>query len=438
MNHSSSQTRDAAKSEKAVTSATSATKVHRVESEKLKPELVGKKARGGSNGSEEQVLGDRPIRSTVGWAQTGLRHKLILLSFLLLVLLPTAVTAWYLWYRAEDQYVSKVAFSVRKEDEAASSVDFLGGLTQLTGGTSASDTDILYDFLHSEDIVLKIDKVVDLREKFSKAWPEDPVFSLNPEEPIEDLTEYWKRQVRVLYNTSTQLITVEVAAFTPEDALEIAQAAFDESSRTINRLSDIAREDTIRFAHNELTKAHERLIKARQALTAFRIRTQIVDPLADLEGQMGVLNSLQAQLAEALISLDTLRQNAGNEDQRVIQAEQKIAAIRERIAEERAKFSASGEGPAGENYAELMSEYEQLAADMEFAETVYRSSQSTYDLAVAEAQRQSRYLAAHIEPNLAESSIAPNRPRILVSIFIGLLLSWSILLLIYYSIRDRR
>lgn len=130
--------------------------------------------------------------------------------------------------------------------------------------------------------------------------------------------------MRVLYDTSTRLITLEVAAFTREDAYEIARTTFEESSLTINRLSDIAREDATRFARNELNRAQERLTETRQALTAFRMRTQIVDPMADLAGQMGVLNSLQTQLAEALISLDTLRENAQPNDQRVIQADQRM------------------------------------------------------------------------------------------------------------------
>lgn len=381
--------------------------------------------------------GPRSPRPPVTAARLETRHKLVLLSFLVVVVLPTLVSAWYLWTRAEDQYVSTVAFSVRKE-EASPSIDFLGGITQLAGGSTASDTDILYDFLRSEDIVAKIDKSIDLRSRFSRAWPEDPVFSLDPTQSIEKLAEYWRRQVQVLYDTSTRLITLEVAAFTREDAYDIAKAAFDESSRTINRLSDIAREDATRFARNELLRAQERLTETRQALTAFRMRTQIVDPVADLAGQMGVLNSLQAQLAEALIALDTLRENAQPGDQRIIQGEKRIDAIRYRIAEERSKVGAEGEGPGGESYAQLLADYEKLSADMEFAEASFRSAQASFDAATAEAQRQSRYLAAHIEPKLAEESIAPDRPWILGGVFSSTLLIWGIGLLIYYSIRDRR
>lgn len=379
-----------------------------------------------------------PVRPPVHTARFETRHLILALSFLILVILPTAVSGWYLWTRAKDQYVSTIAFSVRKEDSTPT-VDILGGLTQLTGGGgSASDTDILYDFLRSEDIVAKIDAAVDLRMRFSRAWPEDPVFAYDPSGTIEDMTEHWQRRVKVLYDTSSELITLRVSAFTPEDALIIADATFEESSRTINRLSDIARDDATRFARSELARAQERLTEARQALTAFRMRTQIVDPTADLAGQMGILNTMQASLAEALIELDTLRENATDSDQRVIQAEKRIQAIRDRIVEERRKFSATSEGPGGENYAQLMAEYEKLASDLEFDQMAYQSAQAAYDGALAEAQRQSRYLAAHIEPKAAEASVVPNRPAILAAVFGALLLGWAVMLLIYYSVRDRR
>ncbi len=57
----------------------------------------------------------------------------------------------------------------------------------------------------------------------------------------------------------------------------------------------------------DLDLALERLKAAREALTAFRLANQIVDPNADIQGQMGLLNTLQAQQAEALIEFDLLR-----------------------------------------------------------------------------------------------------------------------------------
>ncbi|WP_233253578.1 capsule biosynthesis protein [Paracoccus binzhouensis] len=380
----------------------------------------------------------QPIRPPVGLAQPRRRHWLLLASFLLLVALPTALWAWYLWARASDQYVSTVGFSVRKE-QSVPSIDLLGGLSSFagSGGGSASDTDILYEYIRSQDMVERIDAELDLRTRFSRDWPHDFVFAFDPEGHIEDLTEYWQRQVKVLYDSSTALITLNVSAFTPEDAQQIAAAVFTQSSDKINELSAIAQDDATRLAKQELDKAREELTATRQAMTAFRMRSQIVDPEADLAGQMGVLSGLQAQLAEALVAHDLLIENAQPTDHRVIQSQQKIDALRRLIDAERSKFGAEGQGPAGESYAQLMAEYEKLAVDREFAEGAYRTARIAYETALAEAQRQSRYLAAHIEPKVAQSSTEPNRPWLLLMVAGMLLTGWSILVLIYYSIRDR-
>lgn len=379
-----------------------------------------------------------PVRPTVSVAHPRRRHWLMLGSFLLLVVLPTLLWAWYLWARASDQYVSSVGFSVRKE-ESTPSIDLLGGLGGLAGGTGgASDTDILYEYIRSQDMVERIDARLNIKAMFAREWPRDFIFAANPEDHIEDLTDYWQSQVKVLNDTTSGLITLRVSAFTPEDAQQIAAAVFEESSNKINELSAIARDDTTRLTKEELDKARGELTKTRQAMTAFRMKSQIVDPEADLAGQMGVLSGLQAQLAEALVAHDLLLDNARPTDHRVTQSQQKIDALRRLIDTERGKFGAEGQGPAGESYAQLMAEYEKLAVDREFAEGAYRGARIAYEAALAEAQRKSRYLAAHIEPKVAQSSTEPDRPWLLFMVMGMLLAGWSILILVYYSIRDRQ
>lgn len=381
--------------------------------------------------------GGAALRPTAPAARPRGRHWALFASFLLIVLLPTAFWAWYLWTRATDQYVSTVGFSVHKE-EMTPSIDLLGGLGALAGGSSgSSDTDIIYEYIRSQDMVERVDAELDLRHIFSNHWPNDFIFAFNPKGHIEELTKYWDRQVKVLYDTSSNLITLKVSAFDPKDAQAIAQAVFKESSDKINELSAISRDDSLRLAAAELEKTRADLTESRQAITNFRMRSQIVDPQADLASQMGVLSGLQAQLAEALVSHDLLLDNARPTDNRVTQSQQKLNALRKLIESERAKFSADGSGPTGESYSHLMAEYEKLAVDREFAEGAYRSARIAYEGAMAEAQRKTRYLAAHIEPKIAQSSTEPNRAWLLLMVAGFLLTGWSILVLIYYSIRDR-
>lgn len=365
------------------------------------------------------------------------RHHGVALSFALMVLLPVLLSAWYLWTRASDQYASYAGFSVRTE-EASSAMDLLGGLGALSG-SSSSDTDILYKFIQSQGLVATIDARLDLRALWAKADPgRDPVFAYHGPGTIEDLLDYWTRMVKVYNDSGTGLIDLEVRAFTPQDATLIAEAVYAESSAMINRLSAIAREDAIRYSREELAGAVARLKAARAAMTAFRNRTQIVDPQADIQGQVGLLSSLQAQLAETLIELDILSQTTHEGDPRVTQAERKVAVIETRMEAERRKLGIGGEGDEAVAFATLVGEYESLYVDQQFAEQSYTVALAAFDAAQAEARRQSRYLAAHIAPTRAEQAEYPQRGVLLFLIGLFLVLIWAILTLVAYSLKDRR
>ncbi|WP_137702838.1 sugar transporter [Marimonas lutisalis] len=362
------------------------------------------------------------------------RHWGVLVSFFVFVCLPLAVEWWYLHARAADQYASDVGFSVRTE-ETSSAMELLGGLSQISRASS-SDTDILYEFIQSQELVSRIDERLNLREIYSK--PEnDPVFSFPENGTIEDLVDYWSRMVKIDYDATAGLLVLRVLAFDPVDSHTIASVIFEESSAKINELSAIAREDATRYAREELEVAIERLKQARRAITDFRNKHQLVDPQTDIQGQIGLLNTLQQQLAEALIELDILSTTTSETDPRVVQVQRKIDVIRARIRAERQKFGQAG-ALSGEAYSTLLGDYEELDVDREFAEQAYLSALSAFDEAKAEAQRQSRYLAPFISPTRAEKSTYPRRDMILLISALFIVLSWSTGVLLSYAIKDRR
>lgn len=363
------------------------------------------------------------------------RHVLVGLSFLACVALPSTGVGVYLWTVAADQYASRTGFSVRRE-ESNSAIDLLGGLTSLSG-SSSSDTDILYEYIQSQRLVADIDAQIGLREIWAK--PDyDPVFEIDPGASIETLLAYWLDMVRISYSSSTGLIEVEVRAFTPDDATLIAQTLFDESAEMINQLSDIAREDAIRYAREELDEAVEQVREAREALTLFRNQNQIVDPEIDLRTQGGLISTLQAQQAETLIEIDLLSDTVQESDPRLEQARRRLAVIEERIAAERRKLGFEGSDRDGTVFADLVGEYERLVVDREFSERAYASARAAYDGARAEVRRKTRYLAAYMQPTEAETPEYPRRLTLLSLVSLFLFLVWSVAVLVIYSVKDRR
>lgn len=365
------------------------------------------------------------------------RHGWILFSFVLVVLVPLAITLFYLYFIASEQYISKTGFAVRSE-ELSSAADLLGSLSSVSG-TSSTDTDILNEFIHSQDMVERVMSKVDLVDVYTQP-AFDPVFAFQPSGDIEDLVTYWQRMVELHYDQGTALIELRVHAFRPEDAQTIAKHIVEESSLLINRLSATARNNNTRYAQIDLDIALERLRNARESLTKFRSENQTINLEAAMQGQIGILNSLEQQLAVSKVNLNLLLQDGLAEDDRRITSERRrIDVIEDLIKIERLQFSSVDENGGGTlNFSRLAGEFERLTVDLEYAQQTYLKAQAGLDTALAEADRQSRYLTPYTQPSLPQSSRYPNRAVFSLVTGFFLLLIWCIGVLIYYSVRDRR
>lgn len=356
------------------------------------------------------------------------------LSFLAAVVLPVLAVASYLFFVAKDQYASSLGFSVQREN-ATASLDILGGLTKLAG-SNTPDPVILYKYIVSRDMIRAVETQVDLDDAFYRAG--DPWFSLPPGSSIEEREDHWRRMVQVFLDSGSGLVEIRVRTYSPETAQAITNAIRFESERLLNQLSEKANEDATRFARAELEEATDRLRTAQAAMTDFRARTQIVDPATDFAGRMGLLNSLLAQQAEALIERDLLRANSNSGgDPRMDQIERRIQVIGERIESERARISSADDG-SGAGYAQLVSEYEGLRLEAEIAERSYVAALANLDNALDTAQRNSRYLAIYMPPTLAEKAEYPERAIWTGLIAVMFLLLWTIATLTFYAVRDRR
>lgn len=361
------------------------------------------------------------------------RHRLILASFVLGVLIPVGLVGWYLYTRAADQYASYVGFLVRSE-KTGMAADPLSGLAQMAGNGS-SETDILYKYIQSSTLVDAVDKKLDLRAIWS-GHPEDFVFNYGGDSRIEALHRHWQRQVRIYYDKG--MLDLRVLAYRPEDSRRIAEAILEESQNTLNRINAVARQDSLRYAQADLDRAVQRLKEARQQVSDFRQANQIIDPTADVSGQTGILAKLEDELAQALIQKGTIdATTSNNSDPRIQQLDRRIKVIRDQIAEQRANIASAG--PKGNaDLSAIVTRYEALEVDRQSAEAAYTAAVAAFEAARAEASRQTLYLASYVMPEEAQTAEYPQRMRLLLTIGGFILSAWLIAVLFYYGARDRR
>ncbi|MEL6234073.1 MAG: hypothetical protein AAFR46_06670 [Pseudomonadota bacterium] len=356
----------------------------------------------------------------------------LVLSFLLMVGLPGGAALHYLYTVAVDRFHSTAAFSVRSE-EAASMPD-LALPIPVPGIGGTPDADILNEFIRSQQLVERLDAELGLRAMYNRA-PEDWVFALGEDRSIEELVDHWRYMVDVKYDITTSIIELTVHAFTPEDAQTIAQAVLRESTALVNSLSQQAREDRIGFAKTDLDEAEARLKEIRLALRRFRNENQTADPTQDVEVQMGVINALQQQLAEALIDRSTILDVSRPNDPRVAELERRIRAIEAQIELEKDKLGSQTDERA---LADRIGAFEELSTDLDFAEESYTIAKAAFDEARIEARRQTRYIAAHIEPTLSQAPQYPERALIATLLLGALITIWGLSMLVWYNVHDRR
>lgn len=376
-----------------------------------------------------QVLGAPPARPRG-------RHWAALLAFLVLVAMPVGGAAYYLWALAGDRYASRTAFSIRS-NETTAPLEIFGTITQLGGSSAVMDGEILYDFIRSQQMLDAVRTSVDLKRIYNRQ-PQDLLFALPLDRPVEDLLDQWELMTSVAIDGATGILSVETRAFAAQDARAIARAVLAASTELVNDISEAAREDAVRYAALELEEAETRLRTIRTRLRAFRDIEQEVDPTANAQAALSLVAVLEEDRARTQVQLDQLTAVLDANAPRAQALSRRIAILDARIDAERTRLGTGSENTDDRALADIVGDFEELVVDREFAEQAYTLALATLEQAQAEARRQNRYLAVHIQPTLAETADYPDRPVWLASILGFCLAIWAIAMLITANIRERR
>lgn len=350
------------------------------------------------------------------------------LIFGVCVVAPSIATGLYFYLIASDQYHSRVAFIVRSLDSSPVT-NVLGMLSETSSG-GAEDALLLYDFIQSQKLVEALDQDGVFTQTYNDERA-DPLFTLGRDQPIEWKTFYWNMLTRVSFNNTSRVVEVDTYAFTPEAATELARRVAAEAERLVNQISEDARRDAVSYAEDNVKQAEERLRDVRLRIVEFRAAIGSIDPTLDAKSLLEQVATVDQAISAEKANLQNLRQ-AGLSDnspsirlvlQRIRSYETQLAALRTRLGESGATKDVSA--------------FEELTVEREFAENLYTNSLTALTQAQGEARRSQRYLATHIQPTLAESSIYPSRFVITLGVFLSLFMLWAIVRMIIASTTSR-
>lgn len=365
------------------------------------------------------------------------------LSALLVIALPTLLVSIYMAFIASDRYAVETQFAVRGQDvpmlDTAGLMGALGGApTQTT-----SDSYIVADYLVSTQLVAELDQLLDLRAMYDQ--PGIDLFSrLNSSAPIEDLAEYWARKTQVYFDSTKSTITLEVSAYTPDEARRISEEAMRLASLLVNRLSEESRADALRGATADVERAEFRLRVIREEMQSFREQQSIADPITSAGSAQELITQLQAEISRIETELTSARSFMNEDAPSIVflnaqkrALENQLVAARSAIGE--ATLDSDGQQPQNSlsnSVARMISGFEELETEREFAQQAYVASMASLERARAEADRKQRYLAVFVNPRTPELA---TYPLVIRGIFLTLLLSalaWVLGVLVFYGVKE--
>lgn len=351
-------------------------------------------------------------------------------SFLLCVALPTGLVALYYYMFAANQYVAEFKFAVMESSPVlpgspppisatspsaalggAGGLGLMGGAAMLGGSSATMQNYVVTDYLLSRQVVEELQRRINVRSLYdSDLARNDPWARFAKNLPMERFVGYWNRMVSANYDPMTGLAVVTVRAFSPEDALSIANTMVTLAEDLVNSVAKRPQMDSVRFAEGEVRRTEERFRAAREAMTDYRLKEGMIDPAGALSSNLALVQTLRGQLMQQQGDLASLLSQQQNPNSPAAQSlRSRIAATKDQLSKLEKEVSKDREG--NKVLTELVGRYERLDLERQYAQAGFVAAQQALDQARANAAAQHLYLTPYVRPVLAESSTYPKRAQ---------------------------
>jgi capsular polysaccharide transport system permease protein len=347
----------------------------------------------------------------------------VLRAFIAIVVVPVAVAGLYLAFFVSDQYMSETRFAVRGAERA--SFDPIGNLLGVPSSNRVQEAMIISDYLRGRGIVEELEKEMNLRQRF--AGPSIDILSrFNTSNAIEELIKYWRWHIDVSIDALSGIVTVEVFAFTPQDALEISQAILAASERLINELSDRSRRDALQQTQTELKRAEAGLQASIRALQDLRNAEGLLDVDKTSETMIQMLADMRLEVIRMDREYAAQRQTVAPDSPQLRVLESRIKATRDQIGKLESQMTGSRQQKEGPALAESMSRFERLKLEHDIAQKRYIAAAGAFEKARVDLSTQQVYLTTFVPPTLAQKALYPRRLWIFIIIVVGCLALWGL------------
>lgn len=344
------------------------------------------------------------------------------------ILLPTLLVFVYYALFARPEYETEMKVTVQGLEQQ--SPDLLTGIGLPSITQSSNDGLVVVDFIESAELVRRLVDGYGFDLAYGQ-WSFDPFARVAPDSALESKTDFWRAQSVANYDTTSNVITIAVRAFTPEESLRLAEGVLAETEAVVNALNSRVQNEAVRVAEEELEERREEYNDARRSVIAARAnRATTIE--SEAQQQIGLVGGIESQLANARVErAAAIAQFRPDSPQ--------IRALDERIESlERQRAEAMAEIRGGPGVTEAVRDVSAQTAllDYEFAQQAYYAAIQARQSALNTRESERRYLVAFVPPRLPEVSNYWSRFANVFAVAVAAALFMAIGMLGYSVVKD--
>ncbi|MBO0346802.1 hypothetical protein J0X15_16365 [Roseibium sp. CAU 1637] len=358
-------------------------------------------------------------------------------SFLLTVIIPSLICAFYYAFIASSQYVAETRMIVRTigVSEQFSTSEDREGRSIIGGDSLTQDSYIVANFLESPEIVRTLSDRIGLRELFSKDSI-DFISRLSPDASFETLHKFWNNQIDTYVDGPSGIIIVTIRAFTPEESVEIMNAALAAADEMIERISEKAKQDLVARAETDVRASLSEYQTALMELRVYQNKTGVLDPVSTGKLAISVISTLLEEKLSLTVELNAMKAANAGDSAKARQLERAVEALESEIQLRR--DSLAGQSSTGVQLSDQLTEFSRLETRRVVTEAIYEANVRNLDTAKSTALRRTTFVSVFSQAQRPEKSKYPARFSAWIIFTLGMFTLWVTATLVWMSIADHR
>lgn len=341
-----------------------------------------------------------------------------------LLVVPSLAAGIYFFGIANDRFITRADFVIRKAEDPAVSSGNPGMAFLLTGGNQASIEDARYlkTYLQSPQVLAELGDRINLEQAFRRRGP-DPFAGITPGLSREKKLAFFRKQVSVTLDEISGAIVLRTVALDPRSSHDLNRFMLVKSEQFVNRLNQDISLKQLAFAEQELNRSRSSLEQSKKRLLSYQNANRIIDPKGEADLTSQTIGKLQEKLVEMKVQLATLRRQYKDPN------EPEVAAVADEIKELERQISVERNNAvsrSGKDLNRKTADVLRLESDVTYATDNYKLALGAVEKARLESKRQQKFMALLSAPQVPEDPTRDWRTKGFFSVLAGSIVALSL------------